>query len=71
MAANFVWYELMTTDAKAAEGFYSKVVGWKPQDASQPDMAYTMFLTGEMPVAGLMTLPPEPCSARAPPGCIG
>ena len=71
MPANFVWYELMTTDAKAAEGFYSKVVGWKPQDASQPDMTYTMFLTGEMPVAGLMTLPPEACSAGARPSWIG
>lgn len=71
MAANFVWYELMTTDAKAAEGFYSKVVGWKPQDASQPNMAYTMFLTGEMPVAGLMTLPPEACSAGARPAWVG
>ena len=39
MANNFVWYELMTTDAKAAQGFYSKVVGWKPQDATQPGLA--------------------------------
>ena len=71
MPANFVWYELMTTDVKAAEGFYGKVVGWKPQDASQPTMAYTMFVVGETPVAGLMTLPPEACSAGARPGWIG
>lgn len=71
MPANFVWYELMTTDAKAAEGFYSKVVGWKAQDASQPTMNYTLFLAGEIPVAGLMTLPPEACSAGARPGWVG
>lgn len=71
MPANFVWYELMTTDAKAAEGFYGKVVGWRPQDASQPTMAYTMFLAGETPVAGLMNLPPEACAAGARPGWIG
>ena len=23
-----LWYELMTTDMKAAESFYRKVVGW-------------------------------------------
>jgi predicted enzyme related to lactoylglutathione lyase len=25
----FCWYELMTTDPKAAEAFYSAVVGWR------------------------------------------
>ena len=28
MANGFVWYELMTTDAKAAATFYTNVVGW-------------------------------------------
>ncbi len=27
----FFWYELMTSDPKAATAFYSDVVGWKPQ----------------------------------------
>ena len=31
MPNNFVWYELMTSDAKAAEGFYHKVVGDGPR----------------------------------------
>lgn len=60
-----LWYELMTTDMKAAEGFYSKVIGWKTtpfNDAGQP---YTMFgLNPEQNVAGVMTTPPE---ATAPP----
>ncbi len=25
----FFWYELMTSDVKAAEAFYSAVVGWR------------------------------------------
>ncbi len=29
----FVWYELMTTDAKAAETFYRSVVGWGAKEA--------------------------------------
>ena len=71
MANNFVWYELMTTDAKAAQDFYSKVVGWKPQDAAQPGMDYTLLLAGEVPMAGLMTLPKEACDAGAKPAWIG
>ncbi len=69
--AQFVWYELMTTDAKAAESFYRKVVGWNVQDASQGDMKYTALLAGEAPVAGLMTLPKEACDAGARPGWLG
>ena len=67
----FVWYELMTTDAKAAQGFYSKVVGWKAQDANQPNMDYTLLLSGEVPMAGLMALPKEACEAGAKPGWVG
>ena len=69
--APFVWYELMTSDAAAAEKFYKTVVGWKTQDMSQGDMKYTGLLAGDAPVAGLMTLPKEACAAGAKPGWIG
>jgi predicted enzyme related to lactoylglutathione lyase len=71
MPNNFVWYELMTSDAKAAEAFYSKVVGWKTQDSGQAGMDYTLLLAGESPIAGLMTLPKEACDAGARPGWVG
>ena len=45
--APFVWYELMTSDAAAAEEFYKTVVGWKTQDMSQGDMKYTGLLAGD------------------------
>jgi predicted enzyme related to lactoylglutathione lyase len=67
----FCWYELMTTDAAAAETFYRGVVGWGANDAGQPDMAYTLLLAGEAPVAGLMTLPEAACAGGAKPGWIG
>jgi predicted enzyme related to lactoylglutathione lyase len=67
----FVWYELMTTDATAAEAFYRAVVGWNARDASQPGMTYTCFLAGDTSVAGLMTLPEDACAAGARPGWIG
>jgi len=59
---NFVWYDLMSTDAKAAEAFYRGVVGWRMQDAGLPDRSYTILSAGETAVGGLMPLPPGPVS---------
>ena len=66
----FVWYELMTTDTEGARAFYGQVVGWGTQDAPG-GLPYTLFTTGEMPVAGLMDLPEEARAMGAPPGWIG
>jgi predicted enzyme related to lactoylglutathione lyase len=71
MANNFVWYELMTNDARAAETYYGQVVGWTAKDAGQPGMAYTLLSVGNTPVAGLMTLDKEACDAGAKPAWIG
>jgi predicted enzyme related to lactoylglutathione lyase len=60
-----LWYELMTGDMKAAEAFYDKVVGWTSAPFEGSPMPYTMFKrSGDVPVAGLMTPPPE---MKAPP----
>src|SRR4051812_28253761 len=67
----FVWYELMTTNADAAETFYPAVVGWRARDAGMPGMRYTILSVGEAGVAGIMTLPQEACAAGARPGWIG
>jgi predicted enzyme related to lactoylglutathione lyase len=48
---HFCWYELMTSDAPAAERFYRAVVGW---GAQAQDEGYTLLTAGEQPVAGLM-----------------
>ncbi len=69
--SNFVWYELMTTDGKAAEAFYRAVVGWSAQDAGVPGMSYTMLSAGETRVGGLMALPPKATAAGARPGWNG
>ena len=53
-----LWYELMTTDMKAAEKFYNAVVGWttKPFDGSP--MPYTLLhRSAEIPVGGVMNRP--------------
>jgi len=54
---SFAWYELITTDLAAAETFYRDVVGWATQDASTPDIAYTLLSAGKVPLGGLMDLP--------------
>jgi predicted enzyme related to lactoylglutathione lyase len=68
---SFVWYELMTTDTEAAKAFYSNVIGWSAQDASMPDMTYTLFKVGDVPAAGLMNLPEEARRMGAPPSWMG
>jgi predicted enzyme related to lactoylglutathione lyase len=55
----FSWYELMTSDTKAAGKFYSDVVGWSTQlmpgaDDSPP---YTTFNIGNVGMAGMLLLP--------------
>ncbi len=63
----FVWYELMTTDPKAAEGFYTKVVGWGTRPYPGMEPPYTTWMKGEAPVGGLMAIPPEARAGGAPP----
>lgn len=55
--ANFVWYELATTDIEAARAFYTKVMGWDARDVPMPGMPYILFTFEETPVSGLMNLP--------------
>jgi uncharacterized protein len=71
IASLFVWYELMTSDAAAAEVFYRNVIGWTTADAGMPGMRYTLLSVGEAAVAGLMDLPAEAGAAGARPGWLG
>jgi predicted enzyme related to lactoylglutathione lyase len=67
----FVWHELLTTDTAAAKGFYADVLGWGAQDASTPDLAYTLFTSGTAAVGGLMSLPDEATKMGATPRWVG
>jgi uncharacterized protein len=55
----FVWYELMTTDVEGARAFYAEVLGWDTRDASTADLGYTLFISKNVEIGGLMPLPPE------------
>ena len=54
-----LWYELLTTDMKAAEKFYSTVIGWTTSAFDGAPQPYDMFhREGGVPVGGVMTVPP-------------
>ena len=53
-----VWSELMTRDTKAAETFYTAVVGWTAAPFAESPMPYTVFRRkGDVGVGGLMQTP--------------
>ncbi len=53
---HFLWYELMTDDTSRAEAFYRSVIGWDSRAWEGANMPYTMLLSGEQPIAGLMEI---------------
>lgn len=64
----FVWYDVMTTDTKAATDFYTHVVGWTAQEFPMGEgRMYTVFSQGGTMVAGLMALPHEAAQMGMPP----
>jgi predicted enzyme related to lactoylglutathione lyase len=69
--AKFVWYDLMTTDHKAAESFYGSVIGWDAKDSGLPDRPYTILSMGSTMVGGLMPIPPDAAAKGARPSWMG
>jgi uncharacterized protein len=60
-----LWYELMTTDKKAAETFYRNVLGWTTKPFEGAGQPYTTFhRAADVSVAGVMTKPDD---VKAPP----
>ena len=54
MHGQFVWYELMTSNAAGAKGFYPAVAGWGTED--WPHSQYTMWTSGGIPLGGIVQL---------------
>ena len=53
----FVWDELGTTDADAAQRFYETVFGWTTSDMGSEYGGYRIFNVGDTGIAGLMAFP--------------
>jgi uncharacterized protein len=67
----FVWYDVMTSDSKAAESFYRNVIGWDAKDSGMPNGGYTLLSVGSTMVGGLMPIPPEAGAHGAKPCWTG
>lgn len=73
---DFVWYELMTSDADAAGDFYGKVIGWTSTSAGMADMDYRFFSSGDGSdnkdgVGGYMAITPEMAEHGSRPCWVG
>ncbi len=68
---DFIWYELLTSDADAAGAFYGKVVGWSVGDSGQAGMDYRILSMPDGAVGGLMQLTDEMKSGGARPCWLG
>jgi uncharacterized protein len=67
----FVWYDLMTSDTKAAQAFYRNVIGWDAKDSGMPDRSYTILSMGPTMVGGLMPVPEDARKAGVRPAWMG
>lgn len=57
-AGHPIWFDLMTSDAEAARGFYHAILGWD-YDISGPEMGhYAMARTDQGMAAGIGQIPP-------------
>ena len=53
------WNELISPDVAGSREFYTALLGWATREEAMPGGgAYTLFLEGDRPVAGLM-MPPD------------
>lgn len=44
---DFIWYELLTSDADAATAFYASIFGWTLNDTNQQDTDYRIIAAAE------------------------
>lgn len=58
----FVWFELVSKDAKKAQAFYGEVLGWKVQSFPMGDLTYEMIYAGDTMIGGYAA----PMSDRQP-----
>jgi uncharacterized protein len=71
-AGDFIWYELMTTDAEGAKAFYDAVVGWDFGESTPEYNGYRMIKTSDGGFAGgVLPITPEMQQHGARPTWLG
>lgn len=67
----FVWYDHMTKDPKAAIAFYSEVIGWKTQPFKEGSDDYVMWVGSQGPLGGVSKIHGEAEKMGVPPNWTG
>ena len=52
LPGKFVWFELVSRDAKKAQAFYGEVLGWKVRPFPMGEAAYEMIYAGDRMIGG-------------------
>ncbi|MCB1742443.1 MAG: VOC family protein [Gammaproteobacteria bacterium] len=68
---DFIWYELMTSDADAAQAFYAGLTGWTYADSGQTHIDYRVVAAGDEPVGGILALSDQMLAGGARPAWVG
>ncbi|MCB2014285.1 MAG: VOC family protein [Sphingobium sp.] len=68
---DFIWYELLTSDADAAQAFYGKVLDWEVAPSGTPGVDYRIINAGEHGVGGMMAITQEMADNGARPTWLG
>lgn len=68
---DFIWYELLTSDADAAQRFYGSVLDWRFADSGTPGMDYRIISAPEHSVGGLLAITKEMADHGARPSWVG
>lgn len=68
---DFIWYELLTRDADAAQDFYRPLLGWDFSDSGQAEMDYRQISMKGNGLGGLLPLTPEMTANGAQPCWLG
>jgi predicted enzyme related to lactoylglutathione lyase len=68
---DFIWYELMTTDAEGAKAFYDAVIGWDIGEGAAEFQGYRMINSGGSFAGGVLPLTDEMQQHGARPTWLG
>src|SRR5256885_11166083 len=62
LPGKFVWFELVSRDARKAQAFYGEVFGWKVEPFPMGNGAYEMIYAGDTMIGGYA----QPAGERQP-----
>ena len=64
--SRFVWHDLMTTDARKSQAFYTTLFGWQIKDEQELGFTYRMIVAGPGPIGGIVEEKSIPASHWMP-----